>query len=303
MLVAKVHRVLIVEDDAATAALLADFVRAIGMIAYVASSLEEVEAALATGPFCCVLLDRQIPFAAGSVALTSTGDAAQKRIRALDPRRNAADYHVLPILVVSGAVSGLPATRQAAFISTNLRDGGTSYIPKPFDAETVTGEILAALDRAGRSDHASCAALAPPGSAAPSTPPAKEPESSGPLVVLVLDGIRAGRRMTFLVNRKRRDLQDQQFIAVLRLAAERRRGSEAYLPPRELGVTRAPGIPSQVRAAVADAVPEGFSILQRSEGNLRLHPLVSVESIAWEVFEKDANPVIQAVAAAERKRR
>jgi CheY-like chemotaxis protein len=294
MLLTTAHRVLIVEDDPPTADLLAKFVRSIGMTTHIASSLEEVDAALAAGPFCCVLLDRQIPFTAGSFALKSTGDAAQKRIRAVDPRRNATDQHVLPILVVSGAASGLPATQQAAFISRNLRDGATAYIPKPVDAETLTSEILAALDRAGRSDHASCAAL---------LPPAKEPESSDSVAVLVLDGIRAGRRMTFLVNKRRRDLPDQQFIALLRLAAERSRGSEAYLPPRDLGVLRAREIPSRIRTVVAGAVPEGFSILQRSDAGFRLHPLVSVESIAWDVFEKDGNPVMQAVAAAERKRR
>ncbi len=43
-------------------------------------------------------------------------------------------------------------------------------------------------------------------------------------------------------------------------------------------------------------------ILQRSDAGYRLHPLVTV-GIAWDAFEKGASPVIQAVAAGERKPR
>ena len=109
--------------------------------------------------------------------------------------------------------------------------------------------------------------------------------------------------MTFLVNRKRRDLQDAHFVTLLLVAAERARGSEGYVPGREAGITRAAEIPSRIRTAVADAVPEGFSIVQLLDGGIRLHPLVAVAPIPWEVFERAANPVIQAVAARERKRR
>jgi len=51
-------------------------------------------------------------------------------------------------------------------------------------------------------------------------------------ILAALEGVRVGRRMTFLVNGKRRDLQDAHFITLLLIAAERARGSEAYLPGR-----------------------------------------------------------------------
>jgi len=109
--------------------------------------------------------------------------------------------------------------------------------------------------------------------------------------------------MTFLVNGKRRDLQDAHFITLLLIAAERARGSEAYLPGREAGILRSPEIPSRIRTTVADAVPKGFSIVQVQDGGIRLHPLVAVGGIAWDVLERAANPVMQAVAGRERKRR
>jgi len=305
------HHVLIVEDDPDTARLLAGYVRSIGMTSRIASTLEETEVALAEEQFCCVLLDKQIPFGSDSVALTSTGDAAQERIRALDPRLTADRQHVLPILIISGMTEPMSPKQQAAFIAKNMREGASSYILKPFDAETVASEILAALQRAERVAHVACEALrstapTPPTEHGPRTEhpvPVDELGPSAPVVHIALDGIRAGRRMTFAVNDKRRDLQDAIFVALLRVAAERARGSGGYLSAREAGITRAPEIPSRIHSTVADAVPDGFLILQRSDAGYRLHPLVTVAPIAWAAFEKDANPVIQAIAAAERKRR
>ncbi len=86
---------LIVEDDPDTARLLAGYVRSIGMTSRIASTLEETEVALAEESFCCVLLDKQIPFGSDSVALTGLSLAAAKEDAALrhwptsgrDPRR------------------------------------------------------------------------------------------------------------------------------------------------------------------------------------------------------------------------
>jgi DNA-binding response OmpR family regulator len=50
---------LIVEDDPKTAGLLVEFVRSLGMSGRVATSLEEVDVAIAEGDFCGVPLRRQ----------------------------------------------------------------------------------------------------------------------------------------------------------------------------------------------------------------------------------------------------
>jgi DNA-binding response OmpR family regulator len=168
---ADVCNILIVEDDADTARRLAAFVRSLGMKARIAATLADVEAALAEESFCCVLLDKQIPAAPGEPPLASSGDTAQKLVRAVDPRRNDDDQHLLPILVITGAAAELEERRKAEFVSKNFRDGASAYIPKPFDADTITREIRAALERAGRTTHARCVGLKPRRARPSSRPP------------------------------------------------------------------------------------------------------------------------------------
>jgi CheY-like chemotaxis protein len=155
------HHLLVVEDDPGTSRHLLALARSLGMTARLAATLAEVEAALAEEKYCCVLLDKQLPAVAGATPYAITGDAAQKRVRAVDPRRNESDFHVLPILVITAAAAELEEGRKAEFISKNFRDGASAYIPKPFDLEAVGREILAALERAERADHSCCTALAP----------------------------------------------------------------------------------------------------------------------------------------------
>jgi len=102
-MIAQEHTVLIVEDDPKTAEHMVEFVRSLGMSARVAASREDVDLAIAEGGFCIVLLDKQLPASHGSIPLVATGDTALKRLRAVDPRRNEDDGHVLPILIVTGA--------------------------------------------------------------------------------------------------------------------------------------------------------------------------------------------------------
>ncbi len=292
-MIASVHTALIVEDDPATALLLAGYVRSLGHEVRIAATLAEVDQAIRDGGFCYVLLDKQIPAVEAAVAVVATGDLAQKRLRASDPRRHPKiDAHLLPILVITGFSQSTP------FIVKNLRDGACDFIPKPCDAETVTRAILDALERARREEHAECAAL--------TVPPAPEVNAvaSQPLVRIVLDGLPIEKRISFRVNRKRCDLQPERFAVLLRLSAPRARASESYLSVSDLGLRSRPEIPSRIHEAVAHAVPEGFLIIQKGEqGMRRLHPLVAVEPIDWAIFERHENAAITRIAAVERKLR
>ena len=123
-------------------------------------------------------------------------------------------------------------------------------------------------------------------------------------VVLELDGKRVGRRTSFLVDGQRADLPDGEFIVVLKLAALRARKSMDYLSSSDLGIYRTPHVPSRLRASLEPVMPRGVAILQRGEpGMFRLHPIVEVEGIDWAVLERNPHAGIQAIAAAERKRR
>ena len=135
-----------------------------------------------------------------------------------------------------------------------MRAGASDFIPKPVVPDVLTAAILAALERAGRADHAQCAAIvssAPAstsststsdGAAAPAPNRASSPSPDSASIHLTLDALRIGQRNGFLIANKRRDLQDVPFAAFLRCAAERARGSSSFLPKRELGMVRRPEI-------------------------------------------------------------
>jgi len=282
------HTILIVEDDAKIAAMLVGWVRALGMHAIVATTLEEVDRAIEEGGFCAVILDKEIPADGSSEPYVATGDTALRRLRAHDTRRTPDDQHVLPILVFTSKADS------DVFNSRNFTLGASFFIRKPTTAEVLTGELLAALERGGRREHAKCT---PAGGAKV----VERAES----IEIELDGIRPRRsRTSFLVNGKRRDLQDRLFVTLFRLATVRARGDMRFMSSGELGIHREAGIPSRIQEAVETALPEGFSLIQHGEERMwRLHPLVKVARIDWGAFEEHPHQLVQAIAAAERKRR
>ena len=288
------HEALLIEDDPATLELLSKYVRSLGHRVRVATTLLEADAAIAAGGFCYVLLDKQIPQRAGELPVVAMGDAAQKHIRRRDSRRHADDAHVLPILVITAF------SQKVDFVAHNFLIGASGFLSKESDAEEVTREILAMLVRARREDHAACAALALP----PETKPAPAVlMEAGPVVTLTLDGIRIGRRSSFLVNGKRRNLQDARFVVLLRLVVERDRGSDRYLTAGELGILRTPETPSRIQDAFEGAVPEGFLVLERGgQGARRLHPLVAIAPIDWAALARHPFAAISRIAIAEQKR-
>ncbi len=295
------HRPLIIEDDPATADMLVAYLSALGHSPRVARTLEEVEAALREGPYCYVLADKQIPKTLGDIPLTTHGDTAQKLVRASDPRRNADDFHILQILVVTGFAN------DSAFIAKNFRMGASDFIEKPFDAESITAAVVTALAHAGRADHAHCASLAPQSAASAASASAASPARAAVAanaIHLTLDGAHAGKRTSFLIEGQRRDLQNARFAVLFQMAVVRFRGSDASLSGHELGIHRAPEIPSRIREAVAGVVPDDFLLIQSTgNGMFRLHPLVVVDAIDFAKLEKHAHPVIQRIASEERKRR
>lgn len=150
----KGHVALIVEDEPETAEYLRDFCASIGHSSRHCVTLADVRAAIAEGGFCYVLLDMQIPAEAGGRSMAMSGETALKELRALEPRRNAADAHLLPILVVTAY------SREPAYVSKMHGKGADGFIAKPFSdrEEENCALIKEALRLAGKEHHESCGA-------------------------------------------------------------------------------------------------------------------------------------------------
>jgi two-component system OmpR family response regulator len=117
-------RILIVEDDAETAAAVAQDVEALGCEPVWHATLEEGVAAATTGDFRVIVLDRTLP--------GGDGVDAMARIRAGGSRAL--------ILVLS-------ALGRAAQRVEGLEKGADDYLPKPFEPEELRARLRALLRR------------------------------------------------------------------------------------------------------------------------------------------------------------
>lgn len=117
-------RILIVEDDAETAAAVAQDVQALGCEAVWRATLEEGVAEATNGDFRVIVLDRTLP--------GGDGVDAMARIRAGGSRAL--------ILVLS-------ALGRAAQRVEGLEKGADDYLPKPFEPEELRARLRALLRR------------------------------------------------------------------------------------------------------------------------------------------------------------
>ena len=285
------HVALIVEDEPPIAAALVEIAASRAHGARRASTLEDVRAAAAEGGYCYVLLDMQIPTAPGGRPLVSAGETALALLRKGEPRRNARGRHLLPILVVTGYSS------DPDFIWRIYDAEADGFVTKPFGdrVEVVLSKIREALASAGREEHAAC--TAPVDDAAASDEPRAAAARAPAPVVLVIDGEKQGRRTGFLVNGKRRELQDGRFAVLLRLIAVHLRNPGAWSSRQELGIARSPEVPSRIRKELEGAVPERFDVIVSDRGgSCRLNPEVLVERVAWDALAAHPDPKVQRIA-------
>jgi len=117
-------RILIVEDDAETAAAVAMTVRALGCEAVIEGTLDGGIAAATSGDFKVIVLDRMLP--------GGDGVAAMAQIRAEGSRAL--------ILVLS-------ALGRAANRVEGLEKGADDYLPKPFEPDELRARLRALLRR------------------------------------------------------------------------------------------------------------------------------------------------------------
>jgi DNA-binding response OmpR family regulator len=313
------HVALIIEDDSGISEILQEIVASLGHASIVASTLEEVRAAIAKGGFCYVLLDMQIPAHKGARAMLGSGETALLAIRKKDPRHAEQGGHVLPVIIVTGY------SRDYEFVTKMHEMGADTFIAKPFDdrIEVVLDKIRNALAKSGRVEHEAClriperAASAPP-PASVMTARASDASTRGPAnrsngavtdvstapARLVIDGTQSKRRTRVLVNDVARDLQDAHFLFLLRVVMAGLRKRVEWATHHELGIDRKPEVPSRVRSAFAELVPAGFEVVESDrDGRYRLNPRVVVERIDWATLEQHSNAMVQKMATEKRDAR
>jgi DNA-binding response OmpR family regulator len=289
--------VLVVEDDAATRASLGEILAARGDDPRLVGTVEEAVAALDEVTFCYLLVDQQLPRDARSPALIGGGERVMAHARKKDRRRNEADFHVLPIVVLTGYSS------DSDFVSKTHELGGDTFMNKPVTEdriETLLDKIRVCLERARRLDHEACAGLA----LRPAPAEGAAEERAAESVHVALDAARYEGRMGLLVNGQRRELQDGKYLVLLRLAAVHARAPGRYVDKTALGIARSPETPSRIRQAFAGLVPAGFDVLEGDKkGSFRLNPAVVLAPIDWAALEEHPHDGVRKLAKEERRRR
>ncbi|HEY1813837.1 MAG TPA: response regulator [Kofleriaceae bacterium] len=138
------HRLLVVEDDPATAQDLVEMIAALGWEAVAVDNKQDAEASLQREQFCLVLLDLQIKNEHDSILpVEAAGLALLSSIKTNSPS--------VPIVVVSGHVSEWEAGVGV------MRDGATDVMRKPIsDHRHVMDKLRSAFERTSRSSHDAC---------------------------------------------------------------------------------------------------------------------------------------------------
>jgi CheY-like chemotaxis protein len=297
------HVALIVEDDPHIMAVLLHFVTSLGHGSLLATNLEEVRAAVATGGYCYALLDMQIPADAKSRESVGCGETALRLVRRAAPVRNADDKHVLPILVVTGY------SREPHFVAKALLDGADDFIAKPFgdSDDQVIDRIRAALARGRREDHSACEASERDGhgvtrvsTPTSSTLPAMSTPTSGLAAPIrfAIEGTCLAQRNDVLVRGVRGTLPDASFIVLVNAVGAHLRAPGAWESAAKLGMARNRWAPTRIQSELKDLLPEGFRVVEANRPHsFRLNPAIVIERVNWDALSKHPQAAVRKSAA------
>lgn len=120
--------ILVLEDEAHWANLIASACEAIGCRTELAGALAQAERAVVTRPYDIVIIDRQLAQSADGLALLETMKS----------------YEITPMVLV---VSQLATVGERV---TGLMAGADDYLAKPFDGQELQARIIALARRAGK---------------------------------------------------------------------------------------------------------------------------------------------------------
>lgn len=258
------HRVLIVEDDRATADDLAEFARALDCDPVVVDNKQGALAAFEQGEICVVLLDLQIKREPGSLrGHFEVGNSLLREIRTLYSEHVDGSYR-LPILVVSGYVSERSAVLEI------MKNGASDILEKPLDPSDVSRRVRECLERSGRARHEACRTL-----------PSRRATVSGAWI-LSIPGDRTAQRTRILLRGMPVDLVDSDLKTLLHLVVAKIHGARG-VHKTVLGAKDHEGFRgiSNLRNALKPALPPGANIIGNDHaGNYWLTDDVAVSGWA-----------------------
>jgi hypothetical protein len=202
---------------------------------------------------------------------------------------------VTPILVLTGYSS------DPQFVANLFKRGIDAFVKKDVcdNIELFSREVREMLEKAGRGDHAKCAALARRAlSGAGSVGAVGAPR-------IAIDGkVTRGGRTEIAINGTLREMQDSRLAILLRCIVARDRSLEAWSSRDALGIGESRSATTQLRQAFEGLVPPGFEVLEGDRrGSFRLNPAVIVESVDFDALAEHPDPGVVRVVQERRRRR
>jgi len=205
------HKVLIVEDDQATAEDLVEVLRSIGCDSLVVATHQAASLALQENGFCLILLDLQIKYGSDGIkGNVEHGKSLLREIRQVHRDHTGRTYW-LPVLIVSGFANEVPVALEV------MEDGASGVIQKPLSSHDVSARVRRALEASGRLTHDRCG----------ERPPQQVATPDG-VVVVSIPGDRVGRRTRVMIGRTAVDLSDSLVRLLLHLVVAKGDGGGVH---------------------------------------------------------------------------
>lgn len=254
------HNVLIVEDDQATAEDLAEVLRSIGCDCVAVASHQEALQALRQTAFCLILLDLEIKHASDAIkGHVEHGKALLREIRQMHSDHSGLPYW-LPVLVVSGFASEVPAAVEV------MKDGASDVIQKPLNGQEISEKVRRALEASGRLTHDRCG----------EKPPQQVANPVGEVVVSI-PGDRVRRRTRIMIGQTSLELTDSLLRLVLHLMVAHGDGGGVH--KRDLGANAEQGFKgiSNLRNELKPALGPDIDIIENDyHGTYSLTDVVKI---------------------------
>ncbi len=199
------------------------------------------------------------------------------------------------------ALTSYPPSAQ--FISGLFERGIDAYVEKPVNEhlELFLEKLRFLYGRAGRGDHARCAALARRASAAP----VEVPSAAGGVVRVAIDGKVTKGGTEIVINGNLRVMcSDSKFRVVLRGLVARERSAEGWSSREAMGIGRSRNATTYIRKTFEGLAPDGFEVIESDgHGNVRLNPEIVVERVGWDALSEHPDPGVVRIALEQKKRR
>jgi CheY-like chemotaxis protein len=291
----KKHVALLVEDEPEMAEEMGELLQSLGYDHIHAATQEEALALMLKGEFCFVLLDLQIKLNADSIrARVEAGRTLLQKMRERYPGRNARDYHLLPILVVSGQA------KEHDDVVNTFKVGADDFIRKPLsdNREPIEVKISESLRKSGREHHVDCSSIMQNAQAGQENHEQGGSRTASSLC-LAISGRKVKRRLELSIGETTGALQPAPFKILLHLVAAKLRKGEGWVYKTALGSTHEGGWQrmSRLREGLISLLPNDMDIIENNEmGRYRLTAEVHVGKIDCEELGKHHEEEIRRLA-------